>query len=173
MASRQNKISIDVAADKSSTDSFSFAGLVCIQDQQAKSLQCNKANRIHKQSTEFEFSTVEESFVCDPIKHSPADLLISNGQIVPQPIKLQPTQHTVSKQQRRKASVRATSTSGTQASAKPYPEHTNQDKEHAVQSSWFGQKLFKSFFFPCKETQAVKPARRANRMPSKGEAILT
>ena len=175
MASRLNKISIDVEADKGSTDSFSFAGLVCIQDQQAKSLQCNRTNQILKQGTDFEFSTTEESFVCDPVKHCPADLLISNGQIVPQPIKLQPTQQTVTRQQRKKASVRATSTSskrstdnlgGNQASAKPYPEHTNQEKKKdAVSSSWFGKKIFKSFFFPCKETQAIKPTLRTNRMP--------
>lgn len=176
MASRlQNKISVDVAADRSSADSFSFAGLLCVQDQQSKSLQCNKANQIHKRGTEFEFSTTEESFVADPIKHCPADLLISNGQIVPQPIKFQSAQHTAAKQQRKKASARATRTSskrstdytsGTQASEKPNPEHTSlEKKEHAVPSSWFGRKIFKSFFFPCKESQAVKPTLRANRKP--------
>lgn len=176
MASRlQNKISVDVAADRSSADSFSFAGLLCVQDQQSKSLQCNKANQIHKRGTEFEFSTTEESFVADPIKHCPADLLISNGQIVPQPIKFQSAQDTAAKKQSKKASARPTLTSskrstdytsGTQASEKPNLEHTNQEKkEHAVPSSWFGRKIFKSFFFPCKESQAVKPTLRANRKP--------
>ena len=189
MASRlQNKISVDVAADKSSADSFSFAGLVCVQDQQAKSLdslQCNKPNHIQKQSSDFEFSTIEESFVTDPIKQRPADLLISNGQIVSQPIKCQSTQHMVTKQQRKRSSARATrasrksstdNTSGRQASDKPNPEFSpefsGQKKEHSVSSSWFGQKIFKSFFFPCKESQAVKPTLRSDRMAEENRSYI-
>ena len=47
----QNKISVDVAANKGSANSLSFAGLICIQDQQSKLPPI-----IKEDDPEFEFS---------------------------------------------------------------------------------------------------------------------
>lgn len=176
MAARlQNKISMDTAADSCSLNSFSFSGLLCVQDQQSKSLPTNRANQIHKQGTEFEFGhTTPQSIVTDPIKHYPADLLISNGQIIPKAIVLQSTQHVLTNQPCIKDSVRAACTSskrstdntGGTETAKPNPEFGNQEKkENPAPGSWFGQKIFKSFLFPCKECRVSKPTQRGHRIP--------
>ncbi|KAB2007439.1 hypothetical protein ES319_D10G030400v1 [Gossypium barbadense] len=51
---KQNRISMDVAADNTSLDSLSFAGLVCIQDQQSKPPP-HTAYHSNKDDQEFEF----------------------------------------------------------------------------------------------------------------------
>ncbi|KAM1792985.1 hypothetical protein ACFX12_036782 [Malus domestica] len=175
MAARlQNKITVDAAADSNSLDSLSFAGLICVQDQQSKCLPpTNKANQIHKQDTEFEFSHTE-SIVTDPIKHYPADLLISNGQIVPKATAFESTQRLKTDQLSINGPVRATRTrnkrssetnGGTEVYAKPIPESRNQEKKEKPESrSSLGKKIFKSFFFPCKECQVAKPIKGAHRV---------
>ncbi|KAM1108293.1 hypothetical protein ACFX2I_004971 [Malus domestica] len=177
MAARlQNKIAVDVAADSSSLDSFSFADLLCVQDQQSKCLPANKPNQIHKQGREFEFS-YSESIVTDPIKHYPADLLISNGQIIPKATELESTQCPETEQLSIKGPVRATSTrnmrstetaSVTEVYAKPHPESRNQEKkEKPAPRSSFGKKMFKSFVFPCNECKVAKPIEGAHRVSRK------
>lgn len=70
----QNKITIDVAAGSSSRDSLPFAGFACVQDQQKKQTLKNI-----KQDHKFEFDSV----VRDTVRSLPADILISNGQLLP------------------------------------------------------------------------------------------
>lgn len=88
LANLQNKISVNVAADNSSLDSLSFAGLVCIQDQQMK-LPPNNA----KHDREFKFNPpTPDKTAPDQLSQSPADILISNGQLLPHTLLLQARQ---------------------------------------------------------------------------------
>lgn len=142
---------MDAAADSCSLNSFSFSGLLCVQDQQSKSLPTNRANQIHKQGTEFEFGhTTSQSIVTDPIKHYPADQPCIKD----------------SARAARTSSKRSTDNTGGTETAKPNPEFGNQEKkENPAPRSWFGQKIFKSFLFPCKECRVSKPTQRGHRIP--------
>lgn len=169
----QNKISVDVAADSESLDSLSFAGLVCIQDQQRNSLPTNNtAKQIHKQDPEFEFSqSISQSTTSSTTKNPSPDLFISNGQLLPQSYQSRSKKHQVINQQHGRGSVPATRTlserlSGTEVSAKQYQEQRKQVKEkHAAPKSWF-----KSFVSPCRECQAANSTVRAHKL--RGENVL-
>ncbi|KAF3451447.1 hypothetical protein FNV43_RR07542 [Rhamnella rubrinervis] len=170
-------MSVDVAADSASLDSLSFAGLVCIQDQQRKSPPTNNtAKQIHKQDPEFEFSRSRpQSTTSSPTKSPPTDLFISNGQLLPQSYPPQPKKHQVINQQHGRGLVPSTHphcerSSGTKVSDRQYQEQRKQVKEkHAAPKSSFGWELFKSFVSPCRKCQAANSIVKAHKL--RGENV--
>ncbi|CAK9184183.1 unnamed protein product [Ilex paraguariensis] len=97
------KMSLDGAADTNSGDSLSFTSLVCVQDQYLKSLSghvlpppLKNATRTRKEDIEFEFGHSPAGSIAESLdKHSVADVLFSNGQILPQQILFQVNQSQV------------------------------------------------------------------------------
>lgn len=166
----QNKISVDVAADTTSLDSLSFAGLVCIQDQQKQSPPNNTAKQIHEQDPEFEFSqSITHSTTTSPTTDPPPDLFISKGQLLPQPHLFQTKQYQAINQQHGKGSVPATRartnrSTGTEVPGKQYQEQRKQVKEHTAPKLWFGRKLLKSFVSPCRECQVTDSTVKAHKL---------
>uniref|UniRef100_A0A5B7AJM2 Uncharacterized protein n=1 Tax=Davidia involucrata TaxID=16924 RepID=A0A5B7AJM2_DAVIN len=173
------KMSLDVAADIGSADSLSFAGLVCVHDQHLKSRSGhalslapdNNATRIQKQDPEFEFGqSTPGSTASSPNKDSPADLLFSNGQLLPQAVPFQSNHSPVPRHVSFKDSPPPTRSSSSRrssdnesglnkASRKPNSEMRNQaNKERTTASQWFGQKIFRSFANPCRNCRALEPS---------------
>ncbi len=173
---RQNKISVDVAADYNSADSLSFAGLVCIQDQQSNSPTIN-TNQISKQDTEFEFGRTRPDLAAtDQIKYFPADLSISDDRIRPEALLLQSKQSHVitwssqgSLPATRSSSRRsADNTCSMKVSDKPNHKVNNQaNKKRTTESSSCGRKLFQSFFSPCRQCRSITPTVKAHIVPGK------
>lgn len=161
----QNKISVDVAADKGSADSLSFAGLICIQDQQSKSTPIISTNQIKEDDPEFEFSHTRPHLTAtDPIKYSPPDLLISNGRnescVVTQSSR--GSLPTTRGRSRRPGD----NTGGMRVTFKPNHEVKIQaNKERTAASSGFGRKLFQSFVSPCRQCRAITPTTKAHTAP--------
>ncbi|GMN50760.1 hypothetical protein TIFTF001_019919 [Ficus carica] len=164
----QSKRSFDSAeADYSSPESISFAGLLCIQDQKLNSPPTHN-HRIREQDQDFAFSqTRQDLTAADPSKYTPADLLISNGKLVPQALVFQPKQRPKHNQPRRKGSSPATLTaskrSGDKTDAREVSDKQKQKRnlvkeKNTTSRSGLGWKLFKSFASPCQECKAVKPA---------------
>lgn len=178
----QNKISVDVAADARSLDSLSFAGLVCIQDQQWKSASTDTANQIQKEDSEFEFSQSRPTFktATAPTNDFPSNLLISDGQLLSQTSLSQSKQHYAINQQHYRGSVPATRNISkrsscktgvdTEVSDRQYQEQRNQvKKEQTASKSCFGQKVFESFLSPCRECQAADSTVKAHKL--RGENV--
>lgn len=154
----QNKISVDVAADEGSADSLSFAGLICIQDQQSKLPPI-----IKEDDPEFEFSHTRPHLTAsDSIKYSPPDdLLVSNG--------------------RNESSSRGSSPATRGYSRRPdgmkikfKPNHEvriQANTERTAASSGFGRKLFQSFFSPCRQCHAITPTAKAHTAPGENPKL--
>lgn len=138
-----------MAADFASSESLSFAGLVCIQDQR-------EAPQVQKQDHEFEFScsNIPVSIIGNPNKNLSADKLYSNSQTAP------------SKHQ-------APQKTGLGDLLSEIPAHRkrsdtkliSQVKKTATQKSSaerksFGQKLFSSFSRPCRTCRSLEPTPR-------------
>lgn len=175
MASRlQSKRSFDVAPDNNSSESLSFAGLVCIQDQKLKSPPTNN-HRICEQDGEFAFSQTRQGpTVTDRSTYTPADLLISNGKLIPQAFVFQPKQRPKHNHPHQRGSSPATSIAGNRSVAKTgvqevhdkQKQHRNQvHEENSTSRSGFGWKLFKSFASPCRECKAAKPIVMSQAIP--------
>lgn len=159
---KQNKITIDVAADSSSLESLSFAGLASIQDQ-PKKLRLNNT----KQDQDFEF----DSTVRDPIQSSPADILISNGQLLPHAFLLQSkTQAELGNQSQFRGSSLRTHTNSKRSDQKNkgrpgYSAEANQGKENKAKEKKVGFRLFQSFLSPCRTCHATEPTVRVKNIP--------
>lgn len=157
----QNKISVDVAADKGSAESLSFAGLICIQDQQSKSPPIISTNHIKKDDQEFEFSHTRPHLTAtDPIKYSPPDLLVSNGRnesciVTQSPRGSLPATRGRS---RRPGGMKVTFKQNDEV-------RIQANKERTVASSGFGRKLFQSFVSPCRQCRAITPTAKAHTAP--------
>lgn len=176
----RNKISKDAAADNSSAESLSFAGLVCIQDQQSQSPNIS-ANRIHKQDPEFEFGRTRPDLnATDPIKYFPADLLISDDKIQPEAFLLQSKRsHLITQSSQdvllaqdslpatRSSSRRSSAnTSGMKVSDKPNHMVNNHENRHTAERPSFGRKIFQTFLSPCRQCRAITPTVKAHAIPS-------
>ena len=176
----RNKISKDAAAENSSAESLSFAGLVCIQDQQSQSPNIS-AKKINKQDPEFEFGRTRPDLnATDPIKYFPADLLISDDKIQPEAFLLQSKRSYLITQSSQdlllaQDSLPAThsssrrsnaNTSGMKVSDKPNHMVNNQENRHTAERSSFGRKLFQTFLSPCRQCHAITPTVKAHTVPS-------
>ncbi|XVF25769.1 hypothetical protein REPUB_Repub13aG0242100 [Reevesia pubescens] len=168
---------MDVAADGSSLDSLSFAGLVCIQDQKSKS-PIDRAYQNNKDDQEFEFvsGTPGTSSHCLK-KNSHPDMIISNSHLLPLEFLLKPPQSQATnkpgyKQERPPflGSSRMpidNHVNHTKVSRESNQEAKNQVKKNTASRSSFGQKLFQFQYFvsPCKECHAVTPTMKAPTAP--------
>ncbi|KAK7837904.1 hypothetical protein CFP56_020598 [Quercus suber] len=176
----RNKISKDAAADNSWAESLSFAGLVCIQDQQSQSLNIS-ANRINKQDPEFEFGRTRPDLnATDPIKYFPADLLISDDKIQPEAFLLQSKRsHLITQSSQdfllAQDSLPAThsssrrssaNTSGMKVSENPNHMVNNQENRHTAERLSFGRKLFQTFLSPWRQCHAITPTAKTHTVPS-------
>uniref|UniRef100_A0A803QGL2 Uncharacterized protein n=1 Tax=Cannabis sativa TaxID=3483 RepID=A0A803QGL2_CANSA len=159
----QNKSSFDVAADASSLDSLSFAGLVCTQQQKLMSPSTH-SHQVHKQDPEFEFSIAgQESTATDSSMCSPAHLLVSNGKLQQQAFPFQSKQrHSKTNKPHRKGSSPATSNgskrSSDRTSAIGVSDKHKKEQKHSTSRSGIGWRLIKSFSSPCRECRAATPA---------------
>lgn len=163
----QNKISVDVAADNSSLDSLSFAGLACIQDQQTK-LPPNNA----KHDREFKFSPpTPDKTALDQLSHTPADILISNGQLLPHTLLFQAQQSQIASHTYSRGSPQETQKNsknfnkkneGCTEDIRKANRGTNEQatKEYTSSSSWIGRKMH-CVIFPCRECHATNPIAKA------------
>ncbi|KAK7319715.1 hypothetical protein RJT34_04440 [Clitoria ternatea] len=161
-----NKLASDASLEDHSisNDSLSFAGLVSIQrdEQQPKPHVPNRNkyyNIVSKQDPDFEFSIIKP-LATNPFKITPADMLISNGQIKPHAVAFQPNlPNPISLR-----SLLATDhiPNGQTKSARKYHEQlvkarSHKNEERRVTRTWFGKKVFKSFLKPCRKCQAIQP----------------
>ncbi|XP_061371467.1 uncharacterized protein LOC133314048 [Gastrolobium bilobum] len=168
-----NKLASHVATESISVDSLSFAGLVSAEDQQQPKPSVpnqNKHSQVSKQDSDFEFATIKADINSGaiPIKITPADVLISNGQIKPHAIAFQPinrrpliTNPTVSLRSllvidhHVSSKMSSEQTSG----ARKYHEQLVKGRNHKnKERTWFGQKVLRSFLSPCRECKAIQPA---------------
>lgn len=172
----QNKISMDVAADSSSpdSDSLSFAGLVCIQDQQSKS-STERVYLNNKDDQEFEFvsgtpSTSPHSLkknchpdMIIPNSHLPLKFLLKSAQATNKPCYKQSGASSLGSSRNTPIDNHA---DHTKVSHKSNQEGKNQvRKNQTATRPSFGQKLFQSFVSPCRECRAVKPTVKAHVAP--------
>lgn len=176
----RNKISKDAAPDNSSAESLSFAGLVCIQDQQSQSPNIN-ANWINKQDPEFEYGRTRPDLnATDPIKYFPADLLMSDDKIQPEAFLLQSKRSHLITQSSQDLLLAQDSLPATRSSSRrssdnrscmkvsDKPNHmvNNQENKHTAERSSFGRKLFQTFLSPCKQCRSITPTVKAHTVPS-------
>lgn len=142
--------SMDAAAETASTDSLSFAGLICNQDQQNNNIICT--NVIPKEDVnDFEFTSFNnKSVVVDVV-------MLSNDSTVPKADKL----HASNKHKIQLAQViehdgeysKGSSTSGARNKA---------NKQQGSVSRWFG-----SLVTPCRDCRAVEPSTSIQQPYSK------
>ncbi|MED6183730.1 hypothetical protein PIB30_040364 [Stylosanthes scabra] len=175
MASRQGNIHTSyVAADSVSPDSLSFSGLVSIQGQaMLPSPNHAKYYQESKQNPEFEFSSTKPdlSSTVDAINITPADLLISNGQLQPQALS---SQSLTRNQSSSLGSLLATHNSSKKSSGKSgsvmkHQEQHSKASRHKNNESTTTRRLsqkMKCFLSPCRDSQAIKPtAAKAQTVP--------
>ncbi|XP_073225223.1 uncharacterized protein [Cicer arietinum] len=165
-----NKLPSKLVSDSISMDSLSFSGLVSIQDQQPKfpsPPNHAKHYQVNKHDPEFEFTNSKANLnsVVNLIKLTPADQLISNGQLQPQAFAFQTTPSLIPNPPGSSRPLLANHINSEMSSRKTgstmkYHElgkaskHTN--KQSTTARTGFGQKM-KSFLSPCKECRTIKP----------------
>lgn len=171
-----NRLVSHVQADSISVDSLSFAGLVCIEDQQPKPSVPNKYYRVSKTDPDFEFSTNKSdsnSSTNNPIKITPADVLISNGKIKPQELAtFQPNSpSSLSTLLGIDHHVKSNMSNG--------PIHSkaikNANKEKSATRTSFGKKVCNSFLSPCRQCKAIQPraVKAQTTVPGEKSKLLT
>ena len=196
MGTRQgNKLAPHVAPDHSISDfsldsiSLSFAGLVSIQDhQQPNPSLPNQDQHYHRLNKlpepDFEFATKKADLDsgANPIRIRPADVLISNGQLIPQALPSQPNRSSFKPNPPRSLrtflatdhNISSRMPSGQTVTAKKYYEplgkarnHSNGEKAETRTS--FGKKVLSSFLSPCRKCKAIQPgaAKCCKRKSSK------
>ncbi|GMI64610.1 hypothetical protein HRI_000130300 [Hibiscus trionum] len=153
---KQNKISMDVAAEHSSSslDSLSFASLVCIdRNQHSKSVTGtsssapDQSNKDH--GHEFEFRIPH-----NPNRNYYPDKVISGGRLRPLEFLMKSAQP--------HATTDNNKSRPTMVSHKSNEDAKNRGRREANGSkSWFGRRLFQSLVSPCRECRAVKPSMKA------------
>ncbi|KAL3519790.1 hypothetical protein ACH5RR_017939 [Cinchona calisaya] len=153
-------MSMDVAADVTSLNSLSFAGMVCIQNQHLmpREEHVHPVDHAEKASSEFEFD------LAIPKKHYSAD--ISNGQLLKQTILHPANQSQTGKKTRSKSvmwqdQINHGRSDITESSRDRCIRKSNTkvkigaDKKRT--SSGFSQKIFKSFATPCRDCRVLQP----------------
>lgn len=172
----QKKVSLDVAATNNSGDSFSFTGLICIQEQHSK-LQSIKeipvsknANPMQQEDTEFEFSSVMTNPVIDLNNNSPADSLLINGKLQTQAVcpvqsKNPPrvTDHNVVKNSSVKygnnGKASRVNSKKVIESKRPVSKVTHEAKKEQVNRNRSSRRgTFGSIFSSCKECRTLEPS---------------
>ncbi|KAL2494990.1 uncharacterized protein Fot_38747 [Forsythia ovata] len=165
----------DVAADIASSESLSFAGLVCIQDQHPpnqlrKSLPIplpKQAAKMQKYEPEFEFGcSKSSSTIGSLINDFSADKSFSDVQVLPQ-VKVQADQSQVLKHidletmlspiqsHRRRSDVKQSKFRN--SSRKQITEVKKKTNEKRTSRQSFSQRFFQSFATPCRDCRAVQP----------------
>ncbi|XVE51373.1 hypothetical protein DITRI_Ditri02bG0035000 [Diplodiscus trichospermus] len=168
----QNKISMDVAADSSSLDSLSFAGLLCIQDQQSKSPnRTGYQDNTDDQEFEFVSGTLGKS-PHNLKENSHPDMLENsdNHHLLPLELLLKSAQSEAANKPGYKKSrppSLGSHANQTIVSHETNEEAKNQVKRKQAASRSFGQKLFQSFVSPCRECHAVRPTMKAHAASQK------
>ncbi|KAJ4837556.1 hypothetical protein Tsubulata_046932 [Turnera subulata] len=165
----QNKSSFDVSVDSTSSDSLSFAGLLSIQDLQSNIPPSNTTNQTKKQGPDLELNGTKQTSAAQSMNKNPtADMSISSGQLQLQAFlyssqqtnmtnKPVPEDETCSNNKR----LTDDNTDGTKISQRTTHKERNQAKtRNAGSDSSFGQKIFHTFFSPCRECHAQEPAVR-------------
>ncbi|CAL0309327.1 unnamed protein product [Lupinus luteus] len=161
-----NKLTSHVETGSFSPDSLSFSDLVSIQHQQPNFPSSHHAKhyQVSNQNPEFEFSSTKANLnsAVNPIKITPADQLISNGQLKPQALACQtPNQPLVPGSLSPTPATRNSRkvSRGKTGGAMKYHEkldkaskHTNM--ESTVKGAHFGQKM-KCFL--CSNSKAITP----------------
>ncbi|KAK1370753.1 hypothetical protein POM88_036845 [Heracleum sosnowskyi] len=166
-------IAKDVAAETVSTDSLSFAGLICIEEKSYESPKVHaspptkKGARRGKEDVDFEFISVIDKSIDDASnKNSLADVLFSNGHLVPHAIQLQSNEpggleNVNSKQSSRPPRSSKKIAGGNKVGATESAKKTDTNKankQHTTAGQWFGQKIIKSIATPCRDCRAVQPS---------------
>lgn len=152
----QNRISMDFNAtdDSSSLDSLSFAGLVCIQDQQSKSPTKRPNRNVDNDfavDQEFEFvsgTSLQDLNNNNKNPHQCHDMIISSNSTHLLPLEL----------------LLKSAESQAANSNREEESHDKRSKTSANSRSSlsFGQKLFQSFVSPCRECQTASPTVKAH-----------
>ena len=167
-------------AENSSVDSLSFAGLLSTQDQKLQSPPTMSRHQTRKQHSDFAFCQTGHGIdAADPSKYPPADLLISNGRVIPQAFVFHQKQRPQIDnnqphwkgsstarlaQRKRSASDKRGSKEGSNRQKKNTRNHTKAEPNNTSRSG-LAWNLFKSFVSPCRECKAVKPAVKTKAMP--------
>ncbi|KAK7362816.1 hypothetical protein VNO77_04939 [Canavalia gladiata] len=149
-----NKLASHTAKDSISGDSLSFAGLVSIEDQKPEVPDPNQ-----DEDPDFEFSTILNSGA-NAFKITPADVLISNGQIKPHAIAFQPNSSFTTYPPISLRSLLAIDHMS--SSSRKYHEQlvkarNHRSKETSFTTTWFGRKVFRSVLSPCRKCKAIQP----------------
>lgn len=151
----RNRVSKETKANNGSLDSLSFTDLVCIQDQQSKSIP---TMQINKHNHEFEFSTATPG-PRSITQNSPAVELIPNNQLQLHAFLCQSKQsHMNNLPCYKETSPSSQDSHSRNVSQKSNHEVRNQaNKGCTAKSSSFAEKLFQSFVSPCRECHACQP----------------
>ncbi|KAE9607223.1 hypothetical protein Lal_00025724 [Lupinus albus] len=167
-----------VASDSMSEYSVSFAGLVCIHDNQQQQQQQqqpkphvpnrDKYIRVSKKTDlDFEFLTnnnaeLNTTFAATSMKITHADVLFSNGQIkAQQEVAAFPTNSPTSLSTLQGIGddhySNMISNDHTQVTAKGR-NHANKERSSVTTTTSFGKKVCKSFLAPCRECKVIQPS---------------
>ncbi|KAH6773684.1 hypothetical protein C2S51_012088 [Perilla frutescens var. frutescens] len=148
----------DVAADSPSSESLSFAGLICVQDKKG-------STKVQKEDLEFESNRSNASSKTgSPNKTFPADKLISNDHLA---TTIYTSPHQASKQiplenflqipgNRRESDMKQTKHKCNSRKQISQVKRITNEKHTAGERS-FGQKLFSSFATPCRDCRSSQP----------------
>ncbi|CAA2954203.1 Hypothetical predicted protein [Olea europaea subsp. europaea] len=170
-----NKMAPDVAADIASSESLSFAGLVCIQDQHppnqlTKSLPLPlpiPAAKMQNNEPEFEFGRSKSSSkLGNLINDFSTDKSFSDSQVLPQ-VKVHANQSQVSNrvdleamlspiQSHRRSDVNQSKFRN--SNKKQIMEVKYKTNEKCPSRQSFSQRFFQSFATPCRDCRVVRPA---------------
>lgn len=160
----QNQFSVDIAADSSSCDSLSFAGLLSIQDLRSMSSQTDAVIQIKRQEQEFEFDHITpDSAAQAPSKTCPANISVSRGQLLLQEFLYQ------SKQVKHKPGSKGATRSNNKRLIDGNNNNTkvSDNQNHKAVSNLSLGQILQSFVSPCKECHAHKPSIKAHTVPQK------
>lgn len=140
-------MSLDVAADVTSVNSLSFAGMVCIQNQHVMPQMKHVHPLAHdnKASSEFEFG-----FAIPENVYSPN---ISTGQLQKQANVLAPNQPKAGKQRNNgRSDIKEPSQDRCTRKANTRVKNGTDEKQTSTK-----KKIFKSFATPCRDCRAIEP----------------
>ncbi|CAN1807197.1 hypothetical protein LINPERHAP1_LOCUS24946 [Linum perenne] len=135
----KNKVALDVAADRETGESLSFAGFITVQDQEQKSYP----KQMNKLDEEFEFSCTV-----------PAGRNLGNVQKSGQVVQHQRMQAKVT--QKRAAD---------DAGRKVLDKLDRRERNQAKQKRSVGKRIFKSFFSPCRECHLQNSVIQSDVLP--------
>ncbi|CAL0313481.1 unnamed protein product [Lupinus luteus] len=175
-----NKKGSHFASDSISEYSLSFAGLVCIHDQQQQQPKPyvpdrDNFTRVSKTDQDFEFDIDTKNRIVDlnnnssatPIKKiTHADVLISSAQIKAQQqvAKFQPN-----------SPISLSTLLGIGDHSNMSNGHTQVVRKGSMKRISFGKKVCKSFLAPCRQSKAIQPGvvKGKTTVPGENSKLLT